>query len=176
MDGFAGGGSWEGGEGVGWGGACFPLKDVSGLKKKKKKLSCTFSGLLQYLFVCFHVFCSVYSYVFRCFVVFVCFQVFCRICMFSGVLQCLYVFGCFAVFVCFQVFCSIYLYVFRCFAVLFVCFQMFCSVCLYVYGRFAVFNCMFMVFCNVCLHIVFSSSSAVSTFCECGLFFLLRAQ
>ena len=90
---------------------------------------------------------------------FVCFQVFCSVCMFSGVLQCLYVFGRFVVFVCMftgvlqcLIVClwcfAVFNCTFMCFA-MFVCFQMFCSVCLYVYRCFAVFNCMFMVFCSV---------------------------
>ena len=104
------------------------------------------------------MFCSVYLYVFRCFVVFVCY--------FSCILQ--------SLFVCFQVFCSVYLYVFRCFVVfvymftgvlqcLFVCLwcfavfvrlHVFCSVYLYVYG---VLQCLFahrLFFLKRCEHVL----------------------
>ena len=92
------------------------------------------------------MFCSVCLYVFMYFAEFVC--------MFSGVLQCLYVFGRFVVFVC--MFTGVLQYL---------------IVCLWC---FAVFNCICVLQCL--FHIVFSSSSAVSTFFECGLFFFLRAQ
>ena len=54
MDGFAGGGSWEGGgSGVRGGGSCFPLNDVSGLNKFL--ISCL------YIFGCFVVFICMFS-------------------------------------------------------------------------------------------------------------------